>query len=180
DVEVPAENRVHEEGQGWTVAKYLLGHERMNTARIGTSQRELGRLKEFASIERKNGEPLIDDPRFRDKLSRVEIELMALSITNLRFLDQLRGGHAPGAEVSAFAVDKMNFDPSEEQRLFATSIERYVARDYTFETRRRIVASHDGYSRDVWMAFANLGLLGVAIPTEYGGLGGGAADLTSV
>jgi len=34
DVEVPIENRVHDEGKGWTVAKYLLGHERMNTARI--------------------------------------------------------------------------------------------------------------------------------------------------
>ena len=74
----------------------------------------------------------------------------------------------------------MNFDPSEEQRLFAASIERFVARDYTFDARRRIVASQDGYSRDVWAAFAELGLLGVAIPAEYGGLGGGAVDLTSV
>ena len=53
----------------------------------------------------------------------------------------------------------MNFDPSEEQRLFAASIERFVARDYTFETRRHVVASHDGYSRDVWAALADLGLL---------------------
>ena len=104
DVDVPVENRVHEEGNGWTVAKYLLGHERMNTARIGTSQREMERLKEFASMQRKNGKPLIDDPRFRDKLSRVEIELMALSITNLRFLDQLRGGRPPGAEVSMLKI----------------------------------------------------------------------------
>jgi alkylation response protein AidB-like acyl-CoA dehydrogenase len=74
----------------------------------------------------------------------------------------------------------LNFDPSEEQRLFAASIERFVARDYTFEARRRIVASQDGYSRDVWAAFAELGLLGVAVPSEYGGLGGGAVDLTSV
>ena len=35
DVKVPVENLVHEEGKGWTVAKYLLGHERMNTGRIG-------------------------------------------------------------------------------------------------------------------------------------------------
>jgi alkylation response protein AidB-like acyl-CoA dehydrogenase len=104
DVDVPVGNRVHEEGKGWTVAKYLLGHERMNTARIGTSQRELESLKEFASAQRKNGKPLIDDPRFRDRLSRVEIELMALSITNLRFLDQLRGGRAPGAEVSMLKI----------------------------------------------------------------------------
>ena len=42
DVKVPAENLVHEEGKGWTVAKYLLGHERMGTGRIGASQARAG------------------------------------------------------------------------------------------------------------------------------------------
>ncbi|NDP41324.1 MAG: pimeloyl-CoA dehydrogenase large subunit [Aromatoleum sp.] len=104
DVAVPVENLVHEEGKGWTVAKYLLGHERMNSARIGTSKRELEELKALAARELKDGRPLIDDPRFRDKLSRVEIELMALSITNLRVLDQLRDGRAPGADVSMLKI----------------------------------------------------------------------------
>ena len=104
EVAVPIENRVHDEGKGWTVAKYLLGYERMNTARIGTSKRELERLKSFAAAERRNGRPLTEDPRFSDKLSRLEIELTALSITNLRFLDRLRGGHAPGAEVSMLKI----------------------------------------------------------------------------
>ncbi len=104
DVAVPVENRVHDEGKGWTVAKYLLGHERMNTARIGTSQRELESLKALAAKQTKDGKPLLDDPRFRDRLSRVEIELMALSITNLRFLDKLRTGSAPGAEVSMLKI----------------------------------------------------------------------------
>ena len=49
DVKVPAENLVHEEGKGWTVAKYLLGYERMGTGRIGVSKRELLRLKEVAA-----------------------------------------------------------------------------------------------------------------------------------
>jgi len=104
DVAVPVEQRVHDEGKGWTVAKYLLGHERMNTARIGTSQRELESLKALATAQRKDGKPLIDDPRFRDRLSRVEIELMALAITNLRFLDRLRSGSAPSAEVSMLKI----------------------------------------------------------------------------
>ena len=104
DVEVPVANRVHDEGKGWAVAKHLLGHERMNTARIGTSRRELEHLKAFAATQRRNGKPLTDDPRFRDKLSRLEIELMALAITNLRFLDQLRGGRAPGPEVSMLKI----------------------------------------------------------------------------
>jgi alkylation response protein AidB-like acyl-CoA dehydrogenase len=104
EVRVPAGNLVHEEGKGWTVAKFLLGHERMNTARIGASKRELEKLKALAASETKDGCPLIDDPRFRDKLSRLEIELTALEITNLRFLDRLRGGRAPGAEVSMLKI----------------------------------------------------------------------------
>jgi alkylation response protein AidB-like acyl-CoA dehydrogenase len=98
DVAVPVENLVHEEGKGWTVAKYLLGHERMNTGRIGASKRELAKLKDF-SIDRKN------DVRFRDRLSRLEVELIALEITNLRFLDQMRrSGQPPGADVSMLKI----------------------------------------------------------------------------
>jgi alkylation response protein AidB-like acyl-CoA dehydrogenase len=104
DVRVSAENLVHKEGDGWTVAKYLLGYERLGTGSIGTSKRELNRLKDLAAKQLKNDKSLMDDPRFRDKLSRVEVELMALEITNLRFLDQLRGGRAPGAEVSLLKI----------------------------------------------------------------------------
>ncbi len=105
NVEVPVENLVHEEDKGWTVAKYLLGHERLNTGRIGGSKRELARLKAFAAEQTDGqGKALIDDPRFRDRLSRVEVELMALEITNLRFLDAMRGGRPPGADVSMLKI----------------------------------------------------------------------------
>ena len=106
DVKVPAENLVYEEGKGWTVAKYLLGHERMNTGRIGASKRELAKLKEFAGQQKgDDGKSLIEDARFRDKLTRVEVELMALEITNLRFLDQMRrSGQPPGADVSMLKI----------------------------------------------------------------------------
>jgi alkylation response protein AidB-like acyl-CoA dehydrogenase len=104
EVKVPVENLVHEENDGWTVAKYLLGYERLGTSDIGASKRELVQLKELASKQLKNGKPLLDDARFHDKLSRVEVELMALEITQLRFLDQLRGGRTPGAEVSLLKI----------------------------------------------------------------------------
>jgi alkylation response protein AidB-like acyl-CoA dehydrogenase len=98
DVKVPAENLVHEEGKGWTVAKYLLGYERMNTGRIGESKRQLGRLKEYAA-------PMMADARWRDRLSRLEVELSALEITNLRFLDRMRRtGQPPGADVSMLKI----------------------------------------------------------------------------
>jgi alkylation response protein AidB-like acyl-CoA dehydrogenase len=102
DVRVPVENLVHKEGEGWTVAKYLLGHERMNTGRIGASKRELAKLKEFAAQQPGS---LMQDARFRDKLSRLEVELMALEITNLRFLDRMRRtGQPPGADVSMLKI----------------------------------------------------------------------------
>jgi alkylation response protein AidB-like acyl-CoA dehydrogenase len=74
----------------------------------------------------------------------------------------------------------MNLDPSEEQRLLAASIERFVERDYTFEKRRQIVASPEGYSREAWLAMAELGLLGLPLPGAYGGFGGGAMDAVSL
>jgi alkylation response protein AidB-like acyl-CoA dehydrogenase len=98
DVKVPLENRVHDEGKGWTVAKYLLGYERMNTGRIGESKRQLAALKDLSSH-------LKADVRFRDRLSRLEVELMALEITNLRFLDRMRRtGQPPGADVSMLKI----------------------------------------------------------------------------
>ena len=100
EVKVPVENLVHSENDGWSVAKYLLGYERLNTGEIGASKRDLARLKELAATQQRNGRPLLDDPRFRDRVSRVEVELMALEITNLRFLDQMKRGRELGAEVS--------------------------------------------------------------------------------
>ncbi|HEU0257952.1 MAG TPA: acyl-CoA dehydrogenase family protein [Burkholderiales bacterium] len=98
DVKVPADNLVHKENQGWTVAKYLLGYERMNTGRIGESKRELRKLKERFPEKMK-------DVRWRDRLSRVEVELMALEITNLRFLDRMRRtGQPPGADVCMLKI----------------------------------------------------------------------------
>src|SRR5688500_12767918 len=71
-VEVPVANRIGEENQGWTIAKYLLGHERTNIAGIGMCKRLLRRLKETARTEIKRDGPLIEDPRFRDRIARLE------------------------------------------------------------------------------------------------------------
>ena len=104
DVKVPLENLVFEEGKGWTVAKYLLGHERLSTGRIGGSKRELTKLKASAAQTLVNGRPLIEDQRFADRLARVEIELMALEITNMRFLDEMRRTGNIGPEVSMLKI----------------------------------------------------------------------------
>jgi alkylation response protein AidB-like acyl-CoA dehydrogenase len=122
EVSVPVANLVHEENKGWTVAKYLLGYERMGTGNVGVCKRELARLKVLAAkAVRDDGRPLMDDPRFRDRLTRVEVELMALEITNMRFLDQLRGGRPPGAEVSLLKIKGTEIQQSLTELMMQTA-----------------------------------------------------------
>src|SRR5512147_1259228 len=74
----------------------------------------------------------------------------------------------------------MNFDYNEEQQLLADSVRRFLAKDYDFETRRRIVASDAGWSAPVWATLAEMGVTGLPLPAEFGGFGGGAVDLMGV
>ena len=74
----------------------------------------------------------------------------------------------------------MNFDYNEEQQLLAATVKRFIDKDYTFEARKKIVASNDGYSNAIWSTFAEIGLLGLPFPPDVGGFGGGAVDLMSV
>src|SRR5882762_909878 len=77
DVAVPVANLVGEENRGWTIAKFLLGHERTTIAGIGMCKRLLVRLKELARSEPKRGRLLIQDPRFRDRIAKIEIDVRA-------------------------------------------------------------------------------------------------------
>jgi alkylation response protein AidB-like acyl-CoA dehydrogenase len=104
DVRVPLENLVGEENKGWTYAKFLLGHERANIAGIGSSKRELERLKRIAATELKHGRPLAGDPFFAARLAQVEIDLMALEITNLRVLSAEAEQRTPGPEASLLKI----------------------------------------------------------------------------
>jgi alkylation response protein AidB-like acyl-CoA dehydrogenase len=105
NVRVPVANRVGEENRGWTYAKFLLGHERTNTAGIGNCKRALARLKQMAAAPGLNSRAMWADARFRDRIARVELELTALEITNLRVLSAMsRGSQAPGPEVSVLKI----------------------------------------------------------------------------
>ena len=104
DVRVPAANLVGEENKGWTYAKFLLKHERAGIAAIGSQKRQLNRLKEIARAEQSNGQALIEESRFRDKISRAEIDLMALEYTELRAVSAANQGSVPGTEVNLLKI----------------------------------------------------------------------------
>jgi alkylation response protein AidB-like acyl-CoA dehydrogenase len=93
DVIVPIENRIHEENQGWTCAKYLLQHERSNLAEVSRSKGRVNKLRSLAAEQRdENGVPLIEVPAFRRKIAQLEIELMALEISDQRGLAATNAG----------------------------------------------------------------------------------------
>ena len=105
NVRVPLTNLVGEENKGWTYAKFLLNHERTSNAGVGNCKRSLAQLKQIAAAQSANGRALLEDPRFRDRIAQVELELMALEITNLRVLSAFaRENRPPGAEVSALKI----------------------------------------------------------------------------
>jgi alkylation response protein AidB-like acyl-CoA dehydrogenase len=74
----------------------------------------------------------------------------------------------------------MNFELSEEQQLLADSLRKYLANDYSFDARTKIVASPTGWSDKTWAAFAEMGLLGIPFAEEHGGFGGSAVDVMLV
>ena len=100
DVRVPVENLVGEENKGWTYAKFLLGHERSGIAAVGRSKAQIARLKDIAAHETSSGAPLIEDTDFREKVARLEIDLSALEMTELRYVISENAGKPPGAETS--------------------------------------------------------------------------------
>ena len=87
NVKVPAENLIGEENQGWTYAKHLLAHERTNIADVNRSKRELERLKRIAKQE-----GVWEEPRFRDQVALLEVDIIALEMLVLRVLSAEKSG----------------------------------------------------------------------------------------
>ena len=104
DVRVPVVNLVGAENQGWTIAKYLLTHERANIAGMGAAIAAFQRLREVAGQVRKGGRPLARDPLFAARMARVEIELANMDTTSLRVLAAAADGGAPGPEGSMLKI----------------------------------------------------------------------------
>jgi alkylation response protein AidB-like acyl-CoA dehydrogenase len=105
NVRVPVKNRIGEEGQGWTYAKYLLQFERGNAYAPGLTN-QLAKVKKIAGLERSDaGQRMLDDPDFRKKLSEVQIKVEALNATELRVFAGRAAGEAMGATSSMLKLE---------------------------------------------------------------------------
>ena len=100
NVKVPAKNLIGKENEGWTYAKFLLGHERAGIAGVARSKRGVERLKQIAEAEQDGGKPLLENPEFSRNIAELEIDLLALEFTELRTLArESKGGHGPEASI---------------------------------------------------------------------------------
>ena len=102
NVRVPKHNRIGEEGRGWTYAKFLLEHERVENANLRFITQELQKLRRVAAEPDGAGRRLLDDPLFVAKLSAVEVQFKALEIGLLRMLSDMHAGAPAGPGKSSF------------------------------------------------------------------------------
>ncbi|SAL41571.1 acyl-CoA dehydrogenase family protein [Caballeronia humi] len=74
----------------------------------------------------------------------------------------------------------MNFQHTDDRRMLADSLNRFIAEQYGFEARDRIARSQEGFSRDKWQRFCELGIVGAFFEESDGGFGGDGFDIAVV
>ena len=74
----------------------------------------------------------------------------------------------------------MDFNHTEERRMLAESLGRYLSENYTFETRMKIAESDAGYSSQTWQELAEMGVIGALFSEDNGGFGGAGFDIAVV
>lgn len=104
NVRVPAKDRVGEEGEGWAVAKALLGHERTGIARVGFCKKQFALLTRISSRPDITGRRLLDDPVFAQELAAISADIEILEWTNLRTLETVANNRGNGSEASVLKV----------------------------------------------------------------------------
>jgi len=74
----------------------------------------------------------------------------------------------------------MNLSYSSEQQALQDAVRRFCEKNYNFLARNKVLESSEGYHRDHWRLFAELGWLGSALPEDVGGFGGSAIDVSVI
>ena len=115
DVQVPLENLVGTEGMGWTIAKFLLTHERTTIAGVADSHHAMARLKEALHAAPRFAVPA----QARRRIAELEIELMALEYTNFRTVAATDEGRPFGPESSGLKIKGTEL----QQKLSQTMVE---------------------------------------------------------
>ena len=152
DVRVPGENLVGEENQGWTMAKFLLGNERVGVAPVGATKRALAELKKVA-VDR----DLLKDPLLAAQVVELENELLALELTALR--------------VVANSADGKPHPASSVLKLKGTELQQAVSELFVDVAGPLALAAHVEGETDVpdWARLSGPNYLNLRKASIYGG-----------
>jgi alkylation response protein AidB-like acyl-CoA dehydrogenase len=138
DVRVHETDLVGAEGEGWTIAKFLLENERGGSCHAPKLLADIGRIRSDASREpASDGGPLIRDSLFASQLARLELEALALEITELRILEQLGNGQRPGPQTSIVKLVASDV----RRRIDALAMSAFGYIGLQLETRRPLYGS---------------------------------------
>src|ERR1700722_8260800 len=74
----------------------------------------------------------------------------------------------------------MDFDPTDEQRMLAETVNSLLGKQSAPLSRLKLLDSERGWSRELWQQYAQLGLLGLTFEEQYDGAGMGGAELATV
>jgi len=102
-VRVPASNLVGKEGDGWTIARYLLEFERGSFIMSGLIRRKLERCQTLIRERHQPHAP--ESPALQANMTDMEIDLLALEAAELRCALDLEAGRTPGAEASLIKIE---------------------------------------------------------------------------
>ena len=116
DVRVPMSQRLGDEDRGWTVAKSLLGDERLMVSRVAENRRILANLRETLEHQLQRGVSLHNEAR--RSINELDIRLQALEATSLRILTAFDGGGDIGAEPSMLKLKGSELVQAQDEVLF--------------------------------------------------------------
>ena len=102
NVRTPADSLVGSLNKGWTIAKALLGFERLG---IGSPRRPRYAFTRLEKVARSRG--LTDDPAFADRFAQLRLDLADLTSLYGRYVDQVRRGETLGPDVSILKIWSM-------------------------------------------------------------------------
>ena len=100
DAEASIDQRIGNEGEGWTVAKYLLEFERGGSSASARSFKPINLAKSLAEEIIDDDEPLLANPAYIKRISELELRAQSLQYTELRTLSSMKKGGSPGPESS--------------------------------------------------------------------------------
>jgi alkylation response protein AidB-like acyl-CoA dehydrogenase len=139
DVKTPLDKLIGEEGQGWTIAKFLLENERGGACHAPKLLSDLAKLRKAACAEPDgHGGNMAQDRMFMARLARVELEAQALEMTELRVLAEMAKGLPPGPQTS---LSKM-VASTLRQQVDALAVQLYGHAGLALETQRPLYGNH--------------------------------------